>query len=128
MQQIRAPAASHSVKESLMLNPALKTEAPSEDAAAVANAAEAPVAPEILAARRKIIEETIESIRPNLQRDKGDCELIDVQGDKLYVKMTGACVQCQLSSMTLNGVQSKLVEATGRMIRLIPVSAGMPKL
>ncbi len=110
-----------------MLNPALKTEVPTDDAAAV-NAAEAPVAPEILAARRKIIEETIESIRPNLQRDKGDCELIDVQGDKVYVKMTGACVQCQLSSMTLNGVQSKLVEATGRMIRLIPVSAGMPKL
>lgn len=110
-----------------MLNPALKAEASSEEIVA-GSASEAPVAPEILAARRKIIEETIESIRPNLQRDKGDCELIDVQGDKVYVKMTGACVQCQLSSMTLNGVQSKLVEATGRMIRLIPVSGGMPKL
>lgn len=78
--------------------------------------------------RRKIIEATLESIRPNLQRDKGDCELIDVQGDKVYVKMTGACVGCQLSSMTLNGVQAKLVEATGRMIRVIPVGSGLVKL
>lgn len=127
MPQILAPVANHLVKDSSMVNPALKVEASDGDAS-ITNTVEAPVAPEILAARRKIIEETIESIRPNLQRDKGDCELIDVQGDKVYVKMTGACVQCQLSSMTLNGVQSKLVEATGRMIRLIPVSAGMPKL
>lgn len=88
-------------------------------------------APEVDAAaleKRKVIETALEAIRPNLKRDGGDCELIDVQGDKVYVKMTGACVGCQLSSMTLNGVQAKLVEATGRMIRVIPVGAGMPSL
>lgn len=78
--------------------------------------------------QRKIIEATLAAIRPNLQRDKGDCELIDVQGDKVFVRMTGACVGCQLSSMTLNGVQAKLVEATGRMIRLIPVGGNLPHL
>jgi NifU-like protein len=76
---------------------------------------------------RNLIAATIDAIRPNLQRDKGDCELVDVQGDKVFVKMTGACVGCSLSSLTLNGVQAKLVEATGRMIRLIPVS-GVHKL
>lgn len=109
------------------MNQALESEAAVEGGAAVA-APEVAVSDEVLAARRALIAATIESIRPNLQRDKGDCELVDVQGDKVYVKMTGACVQCQLSSMTLNGVQAKLVEATGRMIRLIPVSPGMPKL
>lgn len=112
-----------------MLNSAEKAEikddgdtvvAPPDAAAAVSDA--------VALERRKLIAETIETIRPNLQRDKGDCELIDVQGDKVYVKMTGACVGCQLSSMTLNGVQAKLVEATGRMIRVIPVSPGMPHL
>ncbi|WP_034990713.1 NifU family protein [Beijerinckia mobilis] len=106
-----------------MLNPAEKVveSAPEEGAAEVVSDA-------VAAARRQLIAETIESIRPNLQRDKGDCELIDVQGDKVFVKMTGACVGCQLSSMTLNGVQAKLVEATGRMIRVIPVGSNLPKL
>lgn len=108
-----------------MLNSAQKVDV-KDDGADVQVAADGvdPVA----AAHRKIIEATLESIRPNLQRDKGDCELIDVQGDKVYVRMTGACVGCQLSSMTLNGVQAKLVEATGRMIRLIPVGGNLPHL
>ncbi len=98
-----------------------------DDGAATQDAA-ADGADSVAAERRKVIEATIASIRPNLQRDKGDCELIDVQGDKVFVKMTGACVGCQLSSMTLNGVQAKLVEATGRMIRVIPVGGGLPHL
>jgi len=108
-----------------MLNSAEKSDVKSDDIAVQKEAdAPDPVAVE----RRKIIEATIASIRPNLQRDKGDCELIDVQGDKVFVKMTGACVGCQLSSMTLNGVQAKLVEATGRMIRVIPVGSGLVHL
>jgi NifU-like protein len=73
-------------------------------------------------AHRKVISDALETIRPNLKRDGGDCELIAVQGDKVWVKMVGACSGCQLSAMTLNGVQAKLVEATGRMIRLFPVT------
>jgi NifU-like protein len=110
-----------------MLNPAMKSDV-GEAGVDAAPAEAAVVSDDVAAARRALIAATIETIRPNLQRDKGDCELIDVQGDKVYVKMTGACVGCQLSSMTLNGVQAKLVEATGRMIRVIPVSPGMPKL
>lgn len=110
-----------------MLNSAEKAEIKGDEEA-VAAPPEAPVSDAVAAARRELIAAVIESIRPNLQRDKGDCELIDVQGDKVYVKMTGACVMCSLSSMTLNGVQAKLVEATGRMIRVIPVSANMPRL
>ncbi len=72
-------------------------------------------------AHRKVIQDALETIRPNLKRDGGDCELIAVQGDRVWVKMVGACSGCQLSAMTLNGVQAKLVEATGRMIRLFPV-------
>ena len=97
-------------------------------AEAVVSGADA-VADPVAAERRKVIEATLEEIRPNLKRDGGDCELLDVQGDKVFVKMTGACVGCQLSSLTLTGVQAKLVEATGRMIRVIPVGpGGLPKL
>lgn len=111
-----------------MLNTPDKLEAKGEEDAVAAAPEALPADDPVAVERRKLIAATIESIRPNLQRDKGDCELIDVQGDKVYVKMTGACVGCQLSSLTLNGVQAKLVEATGRMIRVIPVQPGLARL
>jgi NifU-like protein len=108
-----------------MLNSAEKVEGKGVEEAVK----EAPAMDPAEAAHRKAIETALEAIRPNLKRDGGDCELIDVKGDKVYVKMTGACVGCQLSSMTLNGVQAKLVEATGRMIRVIPIGGtGLPTL
>lgn len=70
----------------------------------------------------KLIEETIEKIRPSLQRDGGDCELVDVDGNRVMVKLTGACVGCHLSSATIEGVQAKLVEAVGVPLLVIPVT------
>jgi NifU-like protein len=70
----------------------------------------------------KLIEETIEKIRPSLQRDGGDCELVDVDGNRVMVKLTGACVGCHLSSATIEGVQAKLVEALGIPLLVIPVT------
>lgn len=69
-----------------------------------------------------LIEETLESIRPSLQRDGGDCELIDVEGNRVMVKLTGACVGCHLSSATIEGVQARLVEALGMPLLVIPVT------
>ncbi|CAN5311108.1 Fe-S cluster assembly protein NifU [soil metagenome] len=70
----------------------------------------------------KLIEETIEAIRPSLQRDGGDCELIDVDGNRVMVKLTGACVGCHLSAATIEGVQARLVEAVGVPLIVIPVT------
>jgi NifU-like protein len=70
----------------------------------------------------KLIEETIESIRPSLQRDGGDCELVDVDGNRVMVKLTGACVGCHLSSATIEGVQARLVEAVGVPLVVVPVT------
>lgn len=73
----------------------------------------------------KIIEEVIAEVRPALVRDGGDCELIDVDGDKVLLKLKGACVNCQLASMTVNGVQQRLIERTGLPLRVVPVQAAM---
>lgn len=70
----------------------------------------------------KLIEQTIEAIRPSLQRDGGDCELVDVEGNRVMVKLTGACVGCHLSGATIEGVQAKLVEAVGVPLVVIPVT------
>jgi NifU-like protein len=60
----------------------------------------------------KLIEKVIESdIRPGLQKDHGDMELIDVDGNKVIVKFQGACASCSRSQVTLkNHVEAKLRE------------------
>ena len=75
--------------------------------------------------RLRIINEVIEAIRPNLRRDGGDCELVEVTGNKVMIRLSGACVFCKLSSMTLEGIQSRLVEELGEFVRLVPVMGGV---
>ena len=69
----------------------------------------------------KFIEQAIEEIRPFLQADGGDCQLVDVENDVVYVQLSGSCVGCQMASVTLNGVQEKLVEKLGFFVRVVPV-------
>ena len=70
--------------------------------------------------RIRRIESAIEAIRPNLQRDDGDVELIDVDGKNVYVKMTGACAGCQMAAVTLDGIQQRIVEDLGEFFRVLP--------
>jgi Fe-S cluster biogenesis protein NfuA len=53
------------------------------------------------------VQKAIEKIRPNLQADGGDVELIDVDEDGVVkVKLTGACHGCPMAQMTLkNGIE-----------------------
>ncbi|MGB8364049.1 MAG: NifU family protein [Rhizomicrobium sp.] len=68
--------------------------------------------------RYKLIEEAIAELRPYLKADGGDCELISVDGNLVTVKLHGACVGCQLSSATLNGVQERLITKLGFPLRI----------
>ncbi|MFH1087049.1 MAG: NifU family protein [Chloroflexota bacterium] len=53
---------------------------------------------------REKVEKVINSVRPSLQADGGDVELIDVKDGVVKVKLTGACFGCPMASMTLKGV------------------------
>lgn len=75
------------------------------------------------AERLALIKAAIDEVRPALRRDGGDCELIEVEGNKVKVKLTGACVFCSLSAATLDGIQAKIVEKTGELMRLVPVAS-----
>jgi Fe-S cluster biogenesis protein NfuA len=58
---------------------------------------------------REKVEEVIGKIRPMLQRDGGDIELLDVVDGVVKVKLTGACGSCPMSAMTLKmGVENAL--------------------
>jgi len=57
------------------------------------------------------IQSSLNSIRPYLQADGGDVELVRVTDDGFVeVKLTGACVSCPMSRMTLRaGVERRLL-------------------
>lgn len=77
--------------------------------------------------RIKKIEEVIMSFRPQLMADGGDVELVEVVDKTAYVNMTGACNGCQMSAMTIAGIQQRLMEVMGEFIKVVPASQ-MPKL
>jgi Fe-S cluster biogenesis protein NfuA len=55
------------------------------------------------------VEKALEKIRPALQADGGNIELVDVTGGVVKVKLTGACGSCPMSQMTLKmGVERAL--------------------
>lgn len=72
--------------------------------------------------RIKKIEEVIMSFRPQLMADGGDVELVEVVDKTAYVNMTGACNGCQMSSMTIAGIQQRLMEVMGEFIKVVPAS------
>ena len=72
--------------------------------------------------RERIVRDVIEEIRPNLKRDGGDCQLIGIDGNRIMVKLTGACVFCKLASATLEGIQARMIEKLGEFVRLVPVA------
>jgi len=63
--------------------------------------------PEDLKAR---VQEILDKVRPGLQADGGDCELVDVLEDgTVQVRLTGACKGCPMSQMTLQmGIEATL--------------------
>jgi len=62
--------------------------------------------------RMQLVQEIIDSqIRPALQRDGGDIELIDIDGPRVLVALRGMCSQCPAAGVTLEQwVQAKLRE------------------
>lgn len=57
------------------------------------------------------VEKVINKLRPYLNRDGGDIELIDFKDGIVYVKMLGACAGCLMLDETLkDGVEQILME------------------
>lgn len=60
----------------------------------------------------KLVEETLaREIQPSLRKDGGDIELVDIDGNTVFVRLKGSCSQCRMSQVTLKQyVQAKLRE------------------
>jgi Fe-S cluster biogenesis protein NfuA len=59
---------------------------------------------------RTVVQGVIDRVRPFLQRDGGDVQLVEVTEDNVVkVKLVGACGTCPMSTMTLkNGIEAEL--------------------
>jgi Fe-S cluster biogenesis protein NfuA len=55
----------------------------------------------------KRVQEALDEIRPQIQADGGDVELIAVEKQTVKVRLTGHCAGCPMAAMTLkNGVEA----------------------
>ena len=55
------------------------------------------------------VQAVLDKIRPALQADGGDVELVDVEGGIVKVRLTGACGGCPMSQLTLkSGIEENL--------------------
>ena len=62
---------------------------------------------------RERVEKALEDIRPTLQADGGDIELVDIEENGVVkVRLKGACGSCPSALMTLkHGVEARLKES-----------------
>lgn len=69
------------------------------------------------------VQEVLELIRPALQADGGDVELVDVSDDGIVsVRLTGACGSCPMSTMTLKmGIERTLKEKIDTVQEVVQV-------
>lgn len=69
------------------------------------------------------VEEVLGLIRPALQADGGDVELVDISKDGIVsVKLTGACGSCPMSTMTLKmGIERTLRERVPEVKEVVQV-------
>ncbi len=72
---------------------------------------------------REEVEKALESIRPALQADGGDIELVNVGEDGIVeVRLTGACGGCPMSQMTLKmGVEKTLKQIVPQVKSVVTV-------
>ena len=72
---------------------------------------------------RTVIQGVIDRVRPFLQRDGGDVQLVDITEDNVIkVKLVGACGTCPMSTMTLkNGIEAELKKTVPEIKAVVAV-------
>ena len=75
---------------------------------------------------REVVWELFEDmVRPALQADGGDIELVNVEDNDVYVRLTGACRSCPSSTITMKqGIERLLREEFPQFENLIQVDPG----
>jgi len=65
------------------------------------------------------VQKAIQELRPNLQADGGDIELLGVENGIVKVKLKGACAGCPMSTMTIQwGVENFLKKKIPEVVKV----------
>ena len=65
------------------------------------------------------VQKAIQELRPNLQADGGDIELLGVEKGVVKVKLKGACAGCPMSTMTIQwGVENFLKKKIPEVVKV----------
>ncbi|MCK4813389.1 MAG: NifU family protein [Candidatus Marinimicrobia bacterium] len=69
------------------------------------------------------VQEILDKVRPSLQMDGGDVELVQVREDNVIeVKLTGACNGCPMATMTLKaGIERALKNEIPKIVEVVSV-------
>lgn len=71
---------------------------------------------------REKVEKALEAIRPALQADGGDIQLVSVENGIVKVRLVGACMGCPMSQMTMTqGVETVIKKAVPEVKKVIAV-------
>jgi Fe-S cluster biogenesis protein NfuA len=70
------------------------------------------------------VREVLRRLGPSLSVDGGGVELLRIEGTTVYLRLTGACIGCPGSDITLRyGIESALTEEIPEVKRVVAVSA-----
>ena len=73
---------------------------------------------------RDRIEAVLESVRPAIQSDGGDVELVgwSQESGRVEVRLMGACESCPISMMTLKeGIERRMIDAVPEVVSVVAV-------
>ena len=69
-----------------------------------------------------LVVQIIDEMRPALANDGGDVKVVKVTKDVVEVELSGSCVGCMMTDMTLSWIQQKIMEAIGSYIQVVNVA------
>ncbi len=68
---------------------------------------------------KELVQAALDKIRPALQADGGDVELVEIEGNVVKVRLQGACKGCPMSQQTLkNGIEKFLMKEVPEVERV----------
>ena len=67
----------------------------------------------------KKVQKALEEIKPRIQADGGDIELVAVEKDTVKVRLQGACAGCPMAALTLKQGVERLIKARVPEIRSV---------
>lgn len=67
----------------------------------------------------KKVQKALDEIRPNIQADGGDIELVAIENGVVKVRLQGHCVGCPMSALTLKqGVETHLKRRVPEVVKV----------